>query len=244
MDTPVKIEEQAPAPAPALTEEEGREALRKNLTRAGELCIAYERLYEWRVAFLAEVTEKVKAARQGRRGKAPTTEKGLRKALGEEAWIALEKQHYQRAEDAQKVIRAEQDALKEARGSLCKTLKPRAGKVWATVRWIYGEAYRSQGYGAEKYTRHAAQQVVDDLEHLGLSGEIIPTQDGGFDVVALLEDAELDVEIFRFAPNISLDEWVRRCWKAQCNPRVYSPFLPHGYEEKNGLDFFGGRKAP
>jgi hypothetical protein len=134
--------------------------------------------------------------------------------------------------------------LKEARGSLCKTLKPRAGKVQATVRWIYGGAYRSQGYGAEKYTRHAAQQVVDDLEYLGLSGEIVPTTDGGFDVIAMLEDAELDVEIFKASPNIPLDEWVRRCWKAQCNPRVYSPFLPPGYEEAHGLDFFGGRKAP
>lgn len=36
-------------------------------------------------------------------------------------------------------------------------------------------------------------------------------------------------------------EVVRLCWKREVNPRVMYPFLPHGFEERHGLDYFGGK---
>jgi len=45
-------------------------------------------------------------------------------------------------------------------------------------------------------------------------------------------------------PGPTLREQVRLCWKRGVNPRVYSPFLPHGYEQSVGLDYFGGETEP
>ena len=36
-----------------------------------------------------------------------------------------------------------------------------------------------------------------------------------------------------------LREQVRRSWARGVNPRVFNPFLPHGYEEQEGIDYFG-----
>jgi hypothetical protein len=47
------------------------------------------------------------------------------------------------------------------------------------------------------------------------------------------------VEIIKRRPGVTLREWVRRCWKKGINPRVLNPYLPAGYEEKHGLDYWG-----
>lgn len=53
-----------------------------------------------------------------------------------------------------------------------------------------------------------------------------------------VEDA-IDVEIVKRSPPPPLREQVRLAWKRGVNPRVYNPFLPHGYEEQAGIDYFG-----
>jgi len=52
----------------------------------------------------------------------------------------------------------------------------------------------------------------------------------------------LDGEVVKRRYAFTLKERVRRCWKNGLNPRVFHPFLPHGYEEKNSLDYFGNEK--
>ncbi len=42
--------------------------------------------------------------------------------------------------------------------------------------------------------------------------------------------------------SVPLVDWVQACWKRGVNPRVYDPFLPHGFEQRHGLDFHGNRK--
>jgi hypothetical protein len=49
----------------------------------------------------------------------------------------------------------------------------------------------------------------------------------------------LDVEIVKAVGTWTLREWVRRCWKIGSNPRVYNPFLPHGFEEREGISYHG-----
>ena len=51
-------------------------------------------------------------------------------------------------------------------------------------------------------------------------------------------EGELDVEVLRRV-GVSFREFVRLCWKLGSNPRVYLPTLPHGFEEQQGLDYFG-----
>jgi hypothetical protein len=55
--------------------------------------------------------------------------------------------------------------------------------------------------------------------------------------------SDLDVEVLQRRPGPSLVEWVRLCWKRGRNPRVYNPWLPHGFEDAHGLDYFGNYKA-
>ena len=44
-------------------------------------------------------------------------------------------------------------------------------------------------------------------------------------------------------PGDSLEDYVRKAWARGINPRVALPFLPHGFEESHGLDFFGGKRG-
>jgi hypothetical protein len=167
---------------------------------------------------------------------------------------------------------------------------PGPARLW---RAVSESSYSSQGWGAPKYARQAAQLDVDHAQGHGVPAEIRKrmigwcatcNQDVGiydsdwnaavpdhkdqagrgcpgvafkthhgslgqsswrfvchYEVwVSVAED--LDIEVLRLKPDIPLRETVRLCWKRGVNPRVYMPFLPHGYEEQEGLDRFGGER--
>jgi hypothetical protein len=104
----------------------------------------------------------------------------------------------------------------------------------------------SQGFGAAKYAHGDALTKVDAIETAGLTARIEDEDQGisyqihhhVYRVYGCLDAASLD-QIARRP--VDLVERVRLCWKRGTNPRVSMPFLPHGFEEKHGLDFFGGR---
>lgn len=110
--------------------------------------------------------------------------------------------------------------------------------------------YRSQGYGASRYAEGSvqldadvarAEGFVDGVDLLVLRGE--GARGSGDQWLAVVRvEHELDVEILRRLPGLPLREQVRLCWKRGVNPRVYLPGLPHGFEERTGLDYFGGEK--
>jgi hypothetical protein len=54
-----------------------------------------------------------------------------------------------------------------------------------------------------------------------------------------VKTTEQDLAILDSKPEPGLRDIVQFCWRSGANPRVYFPFLPHGFEEENGLDFFG-----
>lgn len=118
-----------------------------------------------------------------------------------------------------------------------------------------GGSYHTQGFGANKYAEAAAQQKADKAVLHGLKAEVRAIKEEHVpdhfmrssvtyvDYGVFADTTLLGWEMLQRRPEVPLREWVRLCWKRGVNPRVYYPFLPHGYEEKAGLDFFGGPEA-
>ena len=49
---------------------------------------------------------------------------------------------------------------------------------------------------------------------------------------------------FQHRPCLPLRDFVQFMWRRSLNPRVYNPHIPHGFEEKAGLNFYGEDVAP
>lgn len=111
-----------------------------------------------------------------------------------------------------------------------------------------GANYSSQGYGANRYAKNSAMFEADKAEHNGLTAEVRTLDTAARDRWGIAYDTygvfantnEAGLALLEFMEQPPLREQVRLSWKRGTNPRVYMPFLPHGYEEKEGLDFFGG----
>lgn len=111
--------------------------------------------------------------------------------------------------------------------------------------------YGSQGPGhdafyAEQSARVAAEELVRWIGDAHVTVRPVHWDDKrlrGWEIVALLED-EIDMEILKRKPAMALRDWVKSCWSKGINPRVLNPWLPHGYEEKNGIDYYGRDVAP
>lgn len=104
--------------------------------------------------------------------------------------------------------------------------------------------YRSQGYSALHYAEGSVQLTADvaRLEGFIDGVDLVVLTARHYDdvvVAAVRVEDEVDVEIIRRCPPPSLREQVRLCWLRGVNPRVFCPWLPHGYEAMEGLDYFG-----
>jgi len=118
---------------------------------------------------------------------------------------------------------------------------------WATEKFsqVYSSdtnTCRSQGWGALRYAQKAAEGCADRLRAQGIEAEVrSATETWGtrFEVWAKTDEAGFDL-IDRKGETIK--DFLKRCWKAGVNPRVYNPFIPAGLEEKLGLDYFGNEK--
>jgi hypothetical protein len=138
--------------------------------------------------------------------------------------------------DRQVAVRRRADELLRA---LAQDAEVVAGSEWVVVDEAWASTYGSQGFGAAKYAQGAVELVADVARAQGVEVEVRPLDDGrGYQARAKVA-GQVDVEILR-RKGLSLREQVRMCWKRGVNPRVYNPFLPHGYEERAGLDFYGG----
>jgi len=110
--------------------------------------------------------------------------------------------------------------------------------------------YWSQGYGACKYAHAAADRTADLARFYGVPCEVheierhrvggqYPQESATYGV--FVDTTPIGWEILKRKPGPGMVETVRLCWKRGVNPRVMYPFLPHGFEERHGLDFFGER---
>lgn len=141
--------------------------------------------------------------------------------------------------------------------ALCTAgLRPQPGDLEIVLATRDGGEYHTVGLGANTYAKAAAEMVADAARYHHVPVEVRRVSErtvrrgpgvwdsstySKFEVVAKLAD-DLDREILQYCPRASLVEQVRSCWARGVNPRVYIPYLPHGFEAQHGLDFFGGRK--
>ncbi len=155
-------------------------------------------------------------------------------------------------------VRAEKTRLDEELFTLAGAITPRpreAGEAWSLVTTACSSTYRSQGFGAEGYARGSATLAAVDYLPWGIETDVrrIPWREkykdnteykslAKSDIVEFevwAKCSPLDVEIVKRRP-LPLRAQIKACWKSGANPRVFNPFLPPGYEESVGLDYFGG----
>jgi hypothetical protein len=127
------------------------------------------------------------------------------------------------------------------------------GPEFLELERVSGSAYMSVGLGCERYAEARAEQALDVARMVPVAVSVLRderTGAGGYRFVEFVARAQvrddLDLQVLRRRSGPTLREWVRMCWKRGVNPRVYQPFLAAGYEERVGLDYFGGerRAAP
>lgn len=109
--------------------------------------------------------------------------------------------------------------------------------VQTSVATVLTYSYGSQGGGADRYARGAAQAIADRYLAAGVLAVAVNTSNEMWEVLAHC-DKDTKVIVDR-RPGLPLREVIRRHWARGVNPRVYYPLLPHGYEEEVGIDCFG-----
>ena len=116
------------------------------------------------------------------------------------------------------------------------------------ARTISGTDFGSQGFGANKYASGMAESIADDARFVGLSAEVRSrvylTTTGSWPQTYMSYDVFVNTTPDGWAaammkPRIEMREVIRLCWKRGVNPRVYYPFLPHDFEEKQGIGYLG-----
>lgn len=171
------------------------------------------------------------------------------KALGEEAFKAIRDPLAARASAIGDALDARRKALSAKLDELAdpSLLRPVPG-ARRLLREVWASTYSTQTQ-PEHYAKGEAESAADSVRGFGLEATVERRTATDypslvyFDVFINVE-SDLDVEVARRL-KVEVREWVRLCWKRGVNPRVYNPFLPHGYEERVGLDYFGNdlRKA-
>ena len=155
-----------------------------------------------------------------------------------------------RAKEAYDEWKAERDRLDGVLDDLAFDLNPQEGKEWTLYKRVSSATFQSQGFGAIRYAEGAAKMHADDARNYDLPVKIeqkdhkpVKSFGGGStahaDFMVFVKAEALDLELLKRTPALSLREQVRLCWKRGVNPRVFNPFLPHGFEDQQGLDYFG-----
>jgi hypothetical protein len=115
-----------------------------------------------------------------------------------------------------------------------------ASHKWWPLSTFYAVSYQSTTRG-DHYANVAAQ--LCELEaRAGGARETRVVRLADAYTVELFGD-DLDPQIVKHRPGLTMREWLKGCLSRGANPRVFSPMLPHGLEEKLGLDHFGNDKV-
>jgi len=204
-------------------------------------------------AYLAEKAPKSR--------KSPKDLKAMAKALGEgfeavkapvfEKWSAIASADSRAAKELR-------DRLVELAPEAATTVKP--GNLVAEIDEWDSSTYRSTNSG-DKYARKAGE--IRQAELAAIAPDVRFELERGVHEISKVKSspwhwsselthyrlfayvaAPLDAEILKRVHAQTVRDWLKACWGAGVNPRVYSPYLPHGLEEKYGIDYFGREKAP
>lgn len=121
---------------------------------------------------------------------------------------------------------------------LASRLPVRPGTFEGVAHEEWSNTYETQGHGANHYMVRAAAIRASFFRSLGLEVREV-RKEYAVEVVVCVEDEEA-LEIAKRKRPL-LTDWVAACWKSGINPRVLNPYLPHGFEERHGITFFGDR---
>lgn len=127
---------------------------------------------------------------------------------------------------------------------LCRDLPLRKSQTTLVACRRTAYEFSSQGPGgAEKYARVAAEIDAARYAAYGVDAKVVPDPEGK-DFAVLVATDQLGLDMTKHKPSsLSFVEAVRMAWAKGANPRVFWPLLPYGFEEENGLDFFGNKVA-
>ena len=211
----------------------------------------------------AEVlTARVGVYRKGKLRKAPWTDVLAQAPAGLQAEVA-ELRAAIALRDEQRPVA---DAVADDAALLCT---PQAGTLQVVLADVSSSTYRTVGMGADSYAKADAEGRADVARMHGIgvavvkacrvwegsaqwyaehamrdvNGNPIPAEHTATWHVVVYVAEPLDAELLRRLPGPGLVERVRLAWARGVNPRVMMPRLPHGFEERHGLDFFGGYKG-
>ena len=125
-------------------------------------------------------------------------------------------------------------------------VRPGDHEVVLTV--IQVSAYQNHGQGAELYARTKAEMIAEEAAEHGIQTKVSPVFTSGeigsetrpvaFRSVGYVQDVS-DAWLIGLKPRWELREMVRRSWSKGVNPRIYNPQIPTGFEEVQGIDFYG-----
>jgi hypothetical protein len=175
------------------------------------------------------------------------------KVIGAERFEQIRAPFKARAEAAHEAARAAEKVAEEAaRAAAVPGVLRRQPGNWLVLGVTWSSTYSSQT-DPHGYARNAAELNADVARFHGVEvrveqrdvqrGRSVGPFGGPwmsanyYTEVAVAEP--LDVECLKRIGGPTLREQVRMCWARGVNPRVYNPFLPVGYEEKVGIDYFG-----
>jgi len=198
----------------------------------------YQRLIDGR---LRKQTTKPK----GRKPKKVLTDIQLR-SKNKELYQSLYNDILPRYQVAMERLVKRENKLKEKLVWLAKRQNVPVTETESKVFQICSWDYHTQGFGCTTYARGAAQREIDGLNANGIPCRLVETPDGIchtmtnyiFEVFANCDKAGYKQSNLK---PLDLVERVRLSWKRGVNPRVDAPFLPHNFEEKHGLDYFGNK---
>jgi hypothetical protein len=160
--------------------------------------------------------------------------------------------HHPRIERRVSALYQEGDALRKRLNELAPITEVRrtgADGFWLPLALRSTWDYSTQGLGALRYAEGAVQAIADVARGRGFVDGVdlvvllVPYEKTEAWLAAVRVEAEVDVEILKRSPSPPLREQVRLSWARGVNPRVFNPFLPHGYEEQVGIDYFGQPRA-
>lgn len=120
--------------------------------------------------------------------------------------------------------------------------------IWSKYKTVSSYMYSTQTNPAY-YAQQSARIQAEEIESLGLKTHIVyihipdpqhtswsvPNADYEIWVNATPETAAC----LEYKPKGDIVNYVAACWKKGINPRVMLPMLPHGFEEKHGINYYG-----
>ena len=168
-------------------------------------------------------------------------------------YAAIEEKHQANAIAYLSALREQQKALLMALQGEAEALPVPRAEGWLELQVVSGGSYHTQGFGANKYARDAAEGVADKARNHGLEAEVQviggSTSGGrssyGYeDYGVYAKTTEFGKVVLGYKTELPLREQVKRCLQRGANPFTYMPFLPQDYLEKVGLDAWGNEVRP